>query len=313
MTTTIDLAALEATVERALERGDESGLHVLGYGEITTVVAWPDADGPFACKRLPLFTEERFAVYRPAFDDYLVALAERGIDVLPTELVHQTRPDGRIVAYCVQPVLPRASLLPQVLRDISAAGDAEPRTRALLTVLIEHLARVVDERVGIDAQVSNWAVRPGGSSTRDAGLVYLDVSTPFLRDAGGHDRFDCDTYLESIPAVFRGFARRFVIPGVVQTYHSTHSIVLNLAGHLTKEGLEQWIPLTLDLAREQLDVDLTPRAARRHYRNDVRLWSLIQRVRRVDRVWQRRVRRRAYPFLLPWSGEAGSGEAGSGD
>lgn len=299
MTTTIDLAALEATVELALERGDESGLHVLGYGEITTVVAWPDADGPFACKRLPLFTEERFAVYRPAFDDYLVALAERGIDVLPTELVHQTRPDGRIVAYCVQPALPRASLLPQVLRDTSAADDAEPRTRALLTALVEHLAQVVDERVGIDAQVSNWAVR-------DAGLVYLDVSTPFLRDAAGHDRFDCDTYLESIPAIFRGFARRFVIPGVVQTYHSMHSIVLNLAGHLTKEGLDEWIPLTLDLARERLGVDLTPRAARRHYRNDVRLWGLIQRVRRVDRVWQRRVRRRAYPFLLPGSGHSGS-------
>ncbi len=128
----------------------------------------------------------------------------------------------------------------------------------------------VDDRVGIDAQVSNWAL--GGD-----GLLYLDVSTPFLRDAEGHDRFDCDTYLESIPAVFRGFARRFVIPGVVQTYHSTHSIVLNLAGHLTKEGLDDWIPLTLELARERLGVDLSAAAARRHYRNDVRLWGLIQR------------------------------------
>jgi hypothetical protein len=99
--------------------------------------------------------------------------------------------------------------------------------------------------------------------------------------------------------VFRAFARRSVIPGVVQTYHSTHSIVLNLAGHLTKEGLDDWIPLTLDLARERLDVDLSPAAARRHYRNDVRLWGLIQRVRRVDRAWQRHVRRRPYPFLLP--------------
>ena len=288
----VDLAALERAVDAALAQGDDSSLHVLGYGEITTVFAWPGPDGPYACKRLPLFTKARFAAYRPAFDDYLEALTERGVDVLSTALVHETRADGWIVAYCIQPVLPRDSLLPEVLRRAGDRDDAEPRIRALLGALIEHLARVVDEHVGIDAQVSNWAVA-------DSGLVYLDVSTPFLRDADGHDRFDCDTYLESIPAVFRGFARRFVIPGVVQTYHSTPSIVRNLAGHLTKEGLDRWIPLALELARERLGVDVTPRAARRHYRNDIRLWGLIQRVRRIDRVWQRRIRRRPYPFLLP--------------
>jgi hypothetical protein len=295
VTTTVDVAALEQTVEHALLRGDEGGLHVLGYGEITTVVAWPDADGPFACKRLPLFTPERFAAYRPAFDDYLVALAERGVDVLRTDLVHQARDDGWIVAYCIQPVMPTPTLLPQVLRDAADNGD-DSRIRALLDELIAHVARVVDDRVGIDAQVSNWAVG-------DHGLVYLDVSTPFLRDADGHDRFDCDTYLESIPAVCRGLARRFVIPGVVQTYHSTRSIVLNLAGHLTKEGLDAWIPLTLELARARLGVDLSPAAARRHYRNDVRLWEFIQRLRRIDRAWQRHVRRRPYPFLLPVPGD----------
>jgi Family of unknown function (DUF6206) len=296
VTTTVDLAALEQTIERALVRGDERGLHVLGYGEITTVVAWPDADGPFACKRLPLFTPERFAAYRPAFDDYLVALGERGVDVLRTDLVHQTREDGWIVAYCIQPVLAPDNLLPQALRDAAAGDDAEPRIRALLGSVVDHIADVVDDQVGIDAQVSNWAVG-------DNGLVYLDVSTPFLRDADGHDRFDCDTYLESIPAVCRGIARRFVIPGVVQTYHSTRSIVLNLAGHLSKEGLDAWIPLTLELARARLGVDVSPAAARRHYRNDVRLWGFIQRLRRVDRAWQRHVRRRPYPFLLPVRGD----------
>jgi hypothetical protein len=288
----LDLAVLEQAVDAALARRDDAALHVLGYGEITTVFAWPEPDGQYACKRLPLFTKARFAVYQPAFDEYLEALAARGVDVLPTALVHQTRADGWIVAYCIQPVLPRDALLPEVMRQAGGRDDAEHQIGTLLGALIDHLARVVDERVGIDAQVSNWAVA-------DSGLVYLDVSTPFLRDADGRDRFDCDTYLESIPAVFRGFARRFVIPGVVQTYHSTRSIVLNLAGHLTKEGLDPWIPLTLELARERLGVDLTPREARRHYRNDTRLWGLIQRVRRIDRVWQRRIRRRPYPFLLP--------------
>jgi hypothetical protein len=29
------------------------------------------------------------------------------------------------------------------------------------------------------------------------------------------------------------------------------------------------------------------------------MYALIQRLRRLDRAWQRRVRRRPYPFLLP--------------
>jgi hypothetical protein len=29
------------------------------------------------------------------------------------------------------------------------------------------------------------------------------------------------------------------------------------------------------------------------------MWALLQRARRVDRAWQRHVRRRPYPFLLP--------------
>jgi hypothetical protein len=38
---------------------------------------------------------------------------------------------------------------------------------------------------------------------------------------------------------------------------------------------------------------------RRYYRSDARLWGVLLRIRRLDRAWQRHVRRRSYPFLLP--------------
>ena len=38
---------------------------------------------------------------------------------------------------------------------------------------------------------------------------------------------------------------------------------------------------------------------RRVYASDARLWEVLLRLRRLDRAWQRRVRRREYPFLLP--------------
>jgi hypothetical protein len=38
---------------------------------------------------------------------------------------------------------------------------------------------------------------------------------------------------------------------------------------------------------------------RRTYVADARMWLLLQRLRRLDRAWHRRIRRRTYPFLLP--------------
>jgi Family of unknown function (DUF6206) len=288
MTTAVDLRDLERTVDAALASGDESRLHVLGYGEITTVLAWPGPEGPYACKRLPLFHDvASFDEYRVAFGSYVTTLRSRGVEVHETDLEHHVLGDGSVTAYCVQPVLPRATLAPVVLRR----GD-EGLAFEVLGAVVDHIGAVVDARVGFDAQLANWA-------RTDAGYVYLDVSTPFLRDEHGRDAFDCDLFLASLPAAVRAFARRFVIQGVLDTYYDPRSIALDLAGNLSKERLEHLVPLTLDLVRARLGVELTLAEVRRHYRRDARLWAGIQRSRRVDRVWQRRVRRRPYPFLLP--------------
>jgi hypothetical protein len=37
----------------------------------------------------------------------------------------------------------------------------------------------------------------------------------------------------------------------------------------------------------------------RDYARDARLWSLMLSLRRADRWWQRTIRQRPYPFLLP--------------
>ena len=50
-----ELRELDRQVERALGRGDEGELPVLGYGEISLVLAWPPESPSFACKRLPVF------------------------------------------------------------------------------------------------------------------------------------------------------------------------------------------------------------------------------------------------------------------
>ena len=52
-------------------------------------------------------------------------------------------------------------------------------------------------------------------------------------------------------------------------------------------------------AGDRLEPPLTVEQVRADYRSDARTWALLQSVRRADRAWQHRVRRRTYPFLLP--------------
>ena len=76
--------------------------------------------------------------------------------------------------------------------------------------------------------------------------------------------------------------------------------VLDLLGNLIKEGLGERLPELR--ARSPPGASASPSASTRSAattRDDARTWRLLQRLRRLDRAWQRHVRRRPYPFLLP--------------
>jgi len=285
VTTTLDLTGLENEVQRALARRDDRSLHVLGHGEISSVVAWPAADGPWACKRLPVFDNlARFEAYRACFEDCVSTLTARGLTIHESHLATVHLHDGRVIGYCVQPALPQALLAPARLRNEPVAEG-----RGLLVTVVDHLANAVGPDLGLDAQLSNWA-------EVDGTLVYLDVTTPLVRDAQGDDRLDTDLFLAS---ALRPFVRRFVLAGIVDTYFTPRLAALDLLGNLHKERLAEWVPLALDVVNERLDLDLTEREVRRYYRRDAVVWALFQRFRRIDRAWQHHVRRRTYPFLLP--------------
>jgi hypothetical protein len=288
MITTPDLGQLEAEVAEALRSGDESRLHVLGYGEISCVLAWPGADGPHACKRLPTFDDEpRYGAYRDLFHRYLDELRAAGVTVHDSRLEALPRPDGRVVGYCVQPVLEGDELAPAVLRRSDRSTG-----RALLESIVSSIEATVSPTLGIDAQLSNWA-RAGSE------LVYLDVTTPLLRDDRGHDLLDIELFMASLPAAFRPIVRRFMLRDILDPYFAARPAALDLAANLSKEGLSEWTAELVAIANEGLGIDLTENEVQRYYRRDARLWSLLQRARRVDRSWQRHVRRRPYPFLLP--------------
>lgn len=282
-----ELAELEGLVRRALGSGSTDGLGVLGYGEITLVLGWPVEHPRVACKRLPVFADEKRArAYGSLILEYVGELTTRGIRVLPTEWRTTPADGGRIAAYVVQPALPGERLAPRLVAN-DDAGAPE-----LLASIVSQIVAVVDSRVGLDAQLSNWAVLDGD-------LHYFDVTTPLLADATGRTRLDLDLLTSPLPAAIRPIVRRAVAPGLVAAYHRPRDVAVDLVGNLLKERLEHAVAPAIEQANARLSPPITRAEIDRWYRSDARTWGALLRLRRADRWWQRKVRRRDYPFLLP--------------
>ena len=283
-----ELEELDAQVEAALASGDEEALPVLGYGEISLVLQWPPEDPRFACKRLPAFrSSESFEAYRRTLGDYLEALDAAGIRVVETQMRGLPRPDGGVTGYVIQPMLPAATLVPEIL----APGDPDAGHPAV-GAITDAAARAVSPRVGLDAQLDNWA-------WQDDGLTYIDVSTPLLWSEAGRPLLDLDGMSKAFPWLVRGALMRFVAPGILDTYRDLRKVYFDLCGNLLKRRLDLWLPRFLEAANSHLEHPIAVQEVQAYYRRDALLWEALLRMRRLDRAWYRRVRRRPYPFLLP--------------
>jgi len=283
----LDIERVDRGVEEAIRAREAGSLRVLGYGEISLVLGWPPERPELAVKRLPPFRDRRqLDRYADLVDRYTAALRRRGVRVVQTELRTVHAGGGEQRAYMVQPLVPRERQLNVLLRDAAPQAGAE-----LLDRLAEQVALAVDDELGLDAQASNWAVEDGG-------LACFDVSTPLMRSRDGRHELDLSLFLSIYPWALRA-ALVPVAHSVMAQYHDPRTVLLDTASNLVKERLERWLPAFLEAAAARVPPPIDEREVRRYFARDKRLWLLMQRLRRADRAWQSRVRRRSYPFLLP--------------
>ena len=281
----IDLAALDATVDAAIERGGPAGLRILGFGEITLVLGWPPERPVFAVKRLPAFGDLAAAErYAALVEEYLAALRAQGVEVVDTAVCPLGAPDG-VHVYLVQPLVPRERVL-----SVALASAPPQRAEVLLERLAAAICDAVDARLGLDAQAGNWAV----DGDR---LSLFDVSTPLMRSPGGHDLLDMGLFATVYPAALRPALRR-IAHRIASPYHDPRAVLVDVASNLHKERLDPCVPMLLAAAETRVRPAVTWQEVQRYFRRDRALWLTLQRQRRLDRAWQRGVRRRPYPFLL---------------
>ncbi|MFG2681651.1 DUF6206 family protein [Streptomyces sp. NPDC048392] len=279
---------LEDEVTRALRTTDDRAITILGYGEVTLVLLLETDSGAFACKRLPVFpSRERLDRHSALVDDYITRLDKGGVEVAETRMWHRPLPGGRSVAYCVQEALPADRLCSRLLRT---AGDAW--CEGFFERFLDRVEAAVTPRLGLDGQASNWI-------DVDGELVYLDVTTPLMRDGHERELLDVPLFFTSLPWLVRDVVRMAMTKSIFDKFYSPRGVVLDFLGNLHKERLDHLIPRFVEQAGARLDQPLGTEEIAAYYRDDARMWELIQRLRRADRFVHNKVLRRPYPFLLP--------------
>lgn len=283
-----DLEKLEEAVCNAIATGDESSLKIIGYGEITTVLLLTTQDGTFAVKRLPVVKSRANADHiAETIRTYVDALRASHVDVVPNEARIVERDNGSFVVYCVQEA---------VSEDALAANWFHEHSPEECLSKFESIADCIEHstspKVTTDGQLSNWAF------VGDK-LLYLDVSTPFLRHDDRSSLLDWRNYMGPVPAPLRWYYLREV-PKVLDKYFDLRGQMLDFLGNLRKEKLDYLTPPFTDYVNDRFRFHkpLTAPEIQKYYTEDAKLYLLIERLRKLDRWVQRRLLFRTYPYLL---------------
>lgn len=125
------------------------------------------------------------------------------------------------------------------------------------------------------------------------------MTTPLLRDERERELLDVPLFFTSLPWLLRDLVRLAMTKSIFDKFYTPRGVVLDFLGNLHKERLERLIPRFVEQANARLEQPLDTGEIAAYYRDDARMWELIQRLRRADRFVHNKVLHRPYPFLLP--------------
>ncbi|MHB8085615.1 MAG: DUF6206 family protein [Dehalococcoidia bacterium] len=305
--------------ERGLDpaRPGESKIpaRVLGYGEISTIFEIEsDSVRGLACKRLPIFqTQDEVTRYEQIYHDYNELLEKKiGIGVPDYGFAWFSSDSGRITAYDVQQKLPSNSIGNRAIALLSTED-----IQALFLLVLRELSKVWNynaanpqEALGIDGQISNWAVagfdaehphiEPGMK------LLYFDTSTPLMKK-GGAEQLDPVLFMRSAPSFLVWMIRWLFLEGVMTRYYDARLVTIDLIANFYKEQRPEMVPHLVKAANDfyagegkALGIKpLTEKEIQSYYKEDALIWTLFLALRRFDRWLHRYILHKPYIYILP--------------
>jgi len=288
---------------------------VLGYGEISTIFEIEsDTTAGLACKRLPLFrTSDEAESYEKLYNSYNATLSDViGIKVPAHGFAWFTDDKGRITAFVTQQKLAADSIGNRAIHIM----DTE-NIRTLFLLILRQLNKVweynranPDIALGIDGQISNWAMENfSGANTgpgQDATLIYFDTSTPLMKNAGT-EQLDPELFLRSAPSFLVWLIRWLFLKDVITRYYDARLVTIDLIANFYKEQRPELIPALVETANKfyasegiGLAIEpITEKEIKSYYGEDRVIWAVFLAFRRFDRRLHKHILRKPYRYILP--------------
>lgn len=287
---------------------------ILGYGEIS-IVFQLDVSGQedIAYKRMPIFDrEEQVRHYLDIYDEYSSLLLSMGVALPEYDSASIKTDKGSIVLFGAQRKLPSASIGNQVIHRIADADI----TRFVMAVFMQ-LKKIWDfnksssaVKLGIDGQISNWAIKDFDSETNklpdNLELIYIDTGTPLFRK-DQVEMLDAELFLKSTPSFLRWLVRWTFLQGVIDRYYDFRLVIIDLIANFNKEGRADVISGLISTANtffstsaSSFDIKpVTYKEVESYYRQDAFIWRLFLALRKLDRFLSTKILMGNYEFILP--------------
>ncbi|MBN1636108.1 MAG: hypothetical protein JW920_06310 [Deltaproteobacteria bacterium] len=288
---------------------------ILGYGEMSTIFEIDqETQRGLAYKRMPIFhTQQEMDQYEQIYQEYNYLLNDEvGIHVPEFTSVRIAPEKGNLIIYNVQRKLPKESICNSLLHSL----DQESMKSLMLAVLREFKKvwafnkKSTGIEIGIDGQISNWAVKDYTSGKNLAGqnieLYYIDTSTPLYKK-NGVEQLNPELFLRSAPSFLVWLVKWLFLEDVMTRYYDFHLVVVDLIANFYKEQRPGYIPLLIDTAntffsREAKEFSVSPitlKEVRAYYREDAMIWRIYLAFRKVDRFIHNRILHKPYVYILP--------------
>ncbi len=283
----VDLHQVETAIAAAIRGGGVNSLRLLGHGEISIVLGWPQTEPTIALKRVPPFRDATAArQYVDVCHGFFDMLREADVAIWPTELLTLSRADGKAVVYHRQPIADTTQLGSNVLRNAPPA-ESHP----LLDAIVEAAARVCGPTVGFDVQLANW-LWDGTAATQ------LDFTSPFTLTASRKDiTYDAHAFLQEYPLALRPYLKR-ELTSIIQRYTTAEGALADMVSNMLKEGLDTWVDPAIATINQRLGTTLHRSAAQRMLDEDRKFMPMVLKLKKSQRWWLHHTGRR-YEALLP--------------
>jgi len=288
---------------------------VIGYGEISTIFEIEaETLAGWAFKRLPIFKAlAEVDQYEQIFIEYNKLLKDEvGIDVPEFTCARIIPEKGNIVVFDIQRKLPSESMghrAIHVLDNKNIATFVEIVLRELKKVWTFN-KRNDHIRIGIDGQISNWAIKEFDIKNphvdTNTQLYYIDTSTPFIQK-DGEEQLNPELFLRSAPSFLVWLVKWLFLEDVMTRYYDFHLVAVDVIANFYKEQRPDLIPELVDtvnkfFATEAKELGMAPvtqKEVRSYYRQDAMIWRIYLAIRKLDRFLYTRLLHKPYVYILP--------------